>query len=82
MDDIIRMVSERIGIPPDKARSAVEIVVSQLKSRLPGQLGSQLDSALSGGAGGADEGIADKLGGMVGGGGQQPEAGGRPSTRR
>jgi len=66
MDDIIKMVTEKVGIPQDKARSAVELVVSQLKSRLPGGLGGQIESALSGGSGGGGG-----LGSMLGGKGQQ-----------
>jgi hypothetical protein len=65
MDDLIKMVTDKVGIPQDKARSAVELIVSQLKSRLPGGLGGQIESALSGG------GAAGGLGGMMGGAGSQ-----------
>jgi hypothetical protein len=73
MDDLIKMVTERVGIPQDKARSAVELIVSQLKSRLPGPLGSQIDGALSGSGGG--------IGGMMGGKQSQTGIGSRDTTR-
>lgn len=66
MDDIIKMVAEKVGIPQDKARSAVEVVLSQLKSRLPGGLGGQIESALSGGTGGAGGDLGSMLGGNKG----------------
>ena len=52
MDDLIQMVTERVGIPEEKARAAVELITNQLRSRLPGSLSGQFDSALSGGNGG------------------------------
>ena len=58
MDELVKMVASRTGIPEDKARMAVELVVQHLKGKLPGPLGSQLDAAISGGGGG--------LGGMLG----------------
>ena len=69
MDDLIKMVTDRVGIPQDKARSAVELIVNQLKSRLPGPMAGQIESALSGGGGG--------LGGMLGGGSKPGSAGQR-----
>lgn len=52
MDDLIKMVTERVGIPEDKARSAVELITNQLRSRLPSSLSGQIDSALGGNGGG------------------------------
>ena len=78
MDEIVKMVADRVGIPPDKARMAVDVVVSQLKGRLPAPIASQLDNALRAGgqggtaAGGATGGMPDigsigkGLGGMLG----------------
>lgn len=59
MDELVKMVAQRIGISEDQARTAVELVVSQLKTKLPAPLAGQIDSALSGKGGG--------LGGMLGG---------------
>jgi hypothetical protein len=61
MDELVKLVASRTGIPEDKARMAVELVMQHLKGKLPGPLGSQLDSALSGEGGGLG-GILGKLG--------------------
>lgn len=74
MDDLIKMVTDRVGIPQDKARSAVELIVGQIKSRLPGPVGSQIDNALSGGNGGG-------LGGAVGGIGSGQQQQQQPGSR-
>lgn len=64
MDEIVQQVVERTGIPEDKARMAVQVVLSQLEKRLPAPLASHL------GGGGADGGnlgdIAKGLGGVFG----------------
>ena len=66
MDEIVKQVAERTGIPEEVARKAVEIVVSALKERLPEPLAKQVDAALSG-AGGLDAGsLAKGLGGLLG----------------
>ena len=68
MQQLISQVTQRTGIPEDKARTAVETVVGYLKQHLPGPLASQLDNAASGqseqGQGG---GMMDKAKGMLGG---------------
>jgi hypothetical protein len=61
MDEIVRMVAQRIGVSEDKARTAVELVVNQLKGKLPGPIAGQIDSALSG-----QSGAAGGLGGILG----------------
>jgi len=82
MDELIKMVTDRVGIPQDKARSAVEVVLNHLKGRLPGPVASQITSALSGG-GAATGGDGGGLGEMLGGGrGSQPQAGEQRGTPR
>lgn len=69
MDEIVQQVAQRAGIPEDKARMAVQVVIGQLEKRLPAPLASQLSSYLAGGgAGGAGSvgDIAKGLGGMFG----------------
>lgn len=63
MDEIVSQVVQRTGIPEDKARMAVKVVLDQLRGRLPAPIASQLDSALGGGAGGGG-GAAGSLGGL------------------
>jgi uncharacterized protein (DUF2267 family) len=61
MQELIKMVSERAGISDEKAKAAVEVVMTQLKAKLPGPLAGQVESALAGQAAGA-AGIGAKLG--------------------
>jgi hypothetical protein len=68
MQQLINQVTQRTGIPEDKARAAVDTVVGYLKEHLPGPVASQLDSAVSGqGAQGQAAGMMDKAKGMLGG---------------
>ncbi len=60
MEELIKMVAERAGIDGGQAKTAVELVVSQLKDKLPGPIGDQIESALGGGDGGG------RLGGLGG----------------
>lgn len=72
MEEIIQQVVQRVGIPEDKARMAVEAVLGQLEQRLPDPIASQLRAHLSGDGAGAGEGglglddVAKGLGGMFG----------------
>ena len=45
---LIEQITQRVGIPADKAQAAVETVVGYLKQRLPGPVASQLDNAVAG----------------------------------
>jgi len=46
METLVKMVAEKTGISEDKARTAVETVVSFLKDKLPSGLALQMDSVL------------------------------------
>jgi hypothetical protein len=72
MDQLINLVVQRTGIPPNQAQQAVQVVVGFLKDRLPGPIASQVDSVLSGAStGGSVTGQAQQdLGGMLG---QKPQ---------
>ena len=61
MDELVKMVAARTGIPEDKARMAVELIVQHLKGKLPEPLAGQIDAALTGGGGGLG-GLLGKLG--------------------
>ena len=68
MDELVKLVVNKTGLPEDKARVAVKTVVDQLKERLPAPLSSQVDNVLNSGAAakGLDElskGLGDLLGG-------------------
>ena len=67
MDELIRMVSERAGIPEDVARTAVQVVVGYLKDRLPAPVAGQVDAVLGASDAGDKAGdIAKGLGGILG----------------
>lgn len=65
MDEIIALITEKVGLPQDKAQMAVELVINHLKGKAPA-LSGQIDSLLAGGAGGLGS-VASGLGGLVGG---------------
>ena len=48
MDEIIRRLTEKVGISPETARSVVEKVLGFLKAKLPESVTAKLDSALGG----------------------------------
>ena len=67
MDDLVKMVSEKTGIPEATARQAVEIVLNFLKDKLPAPIAGQIDGVLGGaGAAGGLGDIAGGLGGLLG----------------
>lgn len=63
MDELIKLLAEKTGLPEDKARMAAETVIGFLKQRLPGPVGEQLNSVLSVSA---SPGLAEKVKGMAG----------------
>lgn len=64
MDELVKLVSEKTGLPEEQAKVAVETVLSYLKKQLPEPLAGQIDSVLEGkGAAG----LMGSLGGMFGG---------------
>jgi uncharacterized protein (DUF2267 family) len=69
MDELVQQVAQRTGISEDKARMAVQVVLSQLEKRLPGPIASQISAHLGGGGAGGGGGLGDiakDLGGMSG----------------
>jgi len=48
VDQLIGQVSQRAGISPDQARTAVQTVAEFVKQRLPGPMASQVDGILAG----------------------------------
>ena len=64
MDQLVQMVSQKVGISSEQARQAVTTVVGFLKEKLPAPIGGQIDNLLGGGGGTADigKGIGNILG--------------------
>ncbi len=74
IDELVQQISDRAGIPEDKARAAALAAVSFLDGRLPPPVGGNLKRLVEGGGAGGggmpDLGdIAGGLGGMFGKGG-------------
>ncbi len=66
MNELIKMVEDRVGLPEDKAKAATDTVLNYVKSKLPGPVASQIDSVVSGGEGNAIKDAAGKVGSMFG----------------
>ncbi len=58
MDELVKVVSQKTGLPPEQAKAAAQAVIDYLKSKLPPPVAGQIDNVLKGGGG---------LGGMFGG---------------
>lgn len=72
MSNLVKMVSEKTGLPEAQAKMAVEVVAGYLKEKLPAPIAAQLDQMIGLGgpaaAGGDLVGAATSaLGGMFGG---------------
>jgi hypothetical protein len=80
VDDLIKQIQEKTGLPIDKAQDVIETVVGFIADKLPGPIGDQVKGFLGadddGDTGGDDDGggLMDKakdalggLGGMLGG---------------
>lgn len=63
MDELVKMVAAKVGIPEAQAEEAVEIVVGFLKDKLPEPIAGQVDAALEGDLSGFEDLIGD-LGGL------------------
>jgi len=69
MEELIKKVTQKVGISEAQAKSAVDTVVSFLKDKMPGGIGSQVESFLKGNLGSASglmDGLKDKAGGLLG----------------
>jgi hypothetical protein len=50
MDELVKLVAQKVGISEDQARQAVTQVVAFLKQKLPAPIAGQIDSVLGGNA--------------------------------
>jgi uncharacterized protein (DUF2267 family) len=64
MNELVKKVTDRVGLSADQAQKAIEVVVNFLEERLPAPIAGQLDNVL--GQGGsvteAAKGLTSKLG--------------------
>jgi len=68
MDELVKLVSHKVGLSEEMAKTAVETVVGYLKDKLPAPIAGQIDGLLGGGGMPADLGDTAKglLGGLFG----------------
>lgn len=59
MDELVKVVAEKTGLPEAQARKAAEAVLDFLKEKLPAPLAGQLDNLLE------NPGIADQAAGLL-----------------
>ncbi|NLF00755.1 MAG: DUF2267 domain-containing protein [Anaerolineales bacterium] len=48
MDELVKLVAQKAGIPEKSARTAAETVLNFLKQRLPAPIAGQLDALVAG----------------------------------
>jgi hypothetical protein len=48
VEQILKLVTEKLGLPADKVRSVVQTILGFLRAQVPANLASQFDSALGG----------------------------------
>ncbi|MCA9897991.1 MAG: hypothetical protein KC433_07345 [Anaerolineales bacterium] len=61
MDELVKMVAERTGLPEAQAQKAAEAVLDFLKEKLPAPLAGQLDNLLE------NPGLTDQASNLLGG---------------
>lgn len=67
MDELVQQISQRAGIPHDKAMMAARTAIEFLDGRLPAPVGGQLGRLVQGGGEGGGGGGMPDLGKMAGG---------------
>jgi hypothetical protein len=60
MQELIKLVSQKVGISEDQAKMAIDTVLGFLKQKLPAPIAGQIDAALN------NPGIMQGLGGLFG----------------
>jgi uncharacterized protein (DUF2267 family) len=64
MDELVKLVVKKTGITEAQAKTAVELVLNFVKSKLPAPIAAQVDNLLEGGGSLGD--VAEGLGGLFG----------------
>jgi uncharacterized protein (DUF2267 family) len=65
MDELVKMVTDKVGISEAQAKQAVNVVLGFLKDKLPEPIAGQLEAALKGDLSGLDD-LVGGLGGLFG----------------
>ena len=64
MDDLVKQITERTGLPADQARTAAQTTIDFIKEKLPESMRGYVDMALNSGM--IDD-VASQAGSMLGG---------------
>ena len=64
MDDLVKQITERTGLPDDQARAAAQTTIDFLKAKLPESMRGYVDMALNSGM--IDD-VANQAGSILGG---------------
>jgi nucleoid DNA-binding protein len=67
MEELIKMVTQKVGISESQAKSAVDTIVSFLKDKMPAGIGSQVESFIKGSSSSAEnvvDGLKEKASGL------------------
>ena len=64
MDDLVKQITERTGLPDDQARAAAQTTIDFLKEKLPESMRGYVDMALNSGM--IDD-VAGQASGLLGG---------------
>jgi len=65
MDELVKLVTDKVGISEAQAKQAVDVVLGFLKDKLPSPVAGQVEAALKGDLSGLGD-VAGKLGGLFG----------------
>jgi hypothetical protein len=65
MDELVKAITEKTGLPEAQARQAAQVAVDFIKEKLPEPLAGQIDNILAGG--GAEDLLKKGLGSLFGG---------------
>jgi uncharacterized protein (DUF2267 family) len=65
MDELVKLVADKVGITEAQAKQAVDTVLSFLKDRLPEPMAGQVDAVLEGDLSGLGD-LGDLAGGLGG----------------
>lgn len=79
MDELVKLVVKKTGLPEAQAKTAVKTVIDYLKKNLPAPIAGQIDGLLNNaGALGQAEQLVKGLGGMLG----QGKAASKPKSKK
>ena len=65
MDELIKTIQEKTGLPVDQAQDVIETVVNFIADKLPSPIKEQVQNFVGGEGGGAEGGGGDSAGGLL-----------------